>query len=219
VLSDAARNHLSWFARHRERFDLDGVAVFIGAGDAVLAFPDSEADLAAAVALAREYRPQEIGCWSLEPDEALGARLSELGFQDGWQPHWMGIEVTRANAEPEHRVEESTVCNSELPYWSELHEGSEEGVQHLVVRDASTLVGHAVLNLDGNSGGLYDMGVLPSARRRGYARGLTLAALGRARLAGCSGVTLNATHEGELVYREVGFQSLGRGMTWWLFPR
>jgi ribosomal protein S18 acetylase RimI-like enzyme len=76
-----------------------------------------------------------------------------------------------------------------------------------------------VLNVDGDSAGLYDMGVLPRARRRGYGRALTLAALAHARDLGCASVTLNATAEGELLYRSVGFSSLGLGMTWWLFPR
>jgi ribosomal protein S18 acetylase RimI-like enzyme len=61
------------------------------------------------------------------------------------------------------------------------------------------------------------MGVLPRARRRGYGRALTLAALARARQAGCTSVTLNATAEVELLYCSVGFRSFGHGMTWWLF--
>jgi len=81
------------------------------------------------------------------------------------------------------------------------------------------IVGHVVLDVDGDQGGIYDMGVIPAARRRGHGRALTLAALARARDAGCAGVTLNATGEGEPLYRSVGFDSLGRGMTWWLFPR
>ena len=68
-------------------------------------------------------------------------------------------------------------------------------------------------------GGIYDMGVLPDARRRGFGRALTLAALARARTLGCTSVTLNATGAGEPLYRSVGFESLGLGMTWWLFPR
>jgi ribosomal protein S18 acetylase RimI-like enzyme len=53
--------------------------------------------------------------------------------------------------------------------------------------------------------------VLPRAQRRGYGRALTLAALARARDLGCANVTLNATAEGELLYRSVGFRSLGLG--------
>jgi len=219
VLADAARNHLSWFGRHRQRLDLGGLAVFVGRSDAVIAFPDGDADLTGAVRLAREAGLAEVGCWSLEPDGALGSRLSKLGFQDGWQPHWLGIDVTQPPRDPAYQVDEAPVCNRELPYWSELHERTADGVHHLMVREGSRITGHTVLNVEGDSGGIYDMGVLPSARRRGYGRSLTLAALARAHLAGCTSVTLNATHEGELLYRNIGFESLGHGMTWWLFPR
>jgi ribosomal protein S18 acetylase RimI-like enzyme len=184
----------------------------------VLAFPEPDADLDGAVALARDAGLREVGCWALEPDDELGARLTAVGFQDGWQPHWMGIDPRELQAEPAHPVEESSECSRELPYWSELHERAAADVHHLVAREGSTVVGHAVLNVHGDSAGVYDMGVLPRARRRGYGRALTLAALARALDLRCASVTLNATAEGELLYRSVGFRSLGLGMTWWLFP-
>jgi GNAT superfamily N-acetyltransferase len=195
------------------------VTVFVGRGDAVLAFPESGADLAGAVALARAAGAREVGCWALEPDDELGARLTALGFRDGWQPHWMGIDPREAGEEAAYPIEESSECRRELPYWSQAHEHAGGDVHHLVAREGGALVGHTVLNVDGDSAGLYDMGVLPRARRRGYGRALTIAALARARDLGCASVTLNATAEGELLYRSVGFRSLGLGMTWWLFPR
>jgi GNAT superfamily N-acetyltransferase len=194
------------------------VAVFVGRGDAVLAFPERGADLPGAVALARAAGAREVGCWALEPDDEVGARLTALGFQDGWQPHWMGIDPRRVWDEPAHPVEESSECSRELPYWSELHERAGDDVHHLVAREGAALVGHTVLNVDGESAGIYDMGVLPRVRRRGYGRALTVGALALARDLGCARVTLNATAEGELLYRSVGFRSLGLGMTWWLFP-
>ena len=195
------------------------MAVFVGRGHAVLAFPEPGADLDAAAALIRGAGVREAGCWALEPDDELGARLAALGFRDGWQPHWMGIDPREPQAKPAHPVEECSECSRELPYWSEAHERSESGLHHLVARAGEVPVGHTVLNVDGDSAGLYDMGVLPRVRRRGYGRALTLAALARARELGCASVTLNATAEGELLYRSVGFRSLGLGMTWWLFPR
>ena len=83
------------------------------------------------------------------------------------------------------------------------------GVHHLVVREDGRIVGHAVLDVDGDQGGIYDMGVAPHARRRGHARSLTLAALARAQEAGCTGVTLNATGEGEPVYRSAASSRSG----------
>ena len=185
----------------------------------MLAFPRATADLAGAVRLAREAGAREVGCWSLRPDDELGARLLELGFQDGWQPHWMGLDAAGGFDAPRADAEETAQCSPELPYASAWHESVLGGdVHHFVVRDASALVGHAVLNVDGTTGGIYDMGVLPASRRRGHGRALVLAALSRARARHCATVTLNATAEGEPLYRSVGFESLGLGMTWWLFP-
>jgi ribosomal protein S18 acetylase RimI-like enzyme len=219
VLEAAARSHASWFGRGRKTIVLDGVRVFVGPGDAVIAFPAAGADLAAAVRLAHEAGVREIGCWALAPDDALGRRLGELGFQDGWQPHWMGIDPRTPRATPEHEVERTTGCDPELPYASAHHFAVLGGdVHHFLVRADGSVVGHVVLDVDGDTGGIYDMGVVPAARRRGYGRALTLAALEVAGELGCTSVTLNATGEGEPLYHAVGFGSLGLGMTWWLFP-
>ena len=220
MLADAAANHLSWFGRGRERFDLDGITLFIGAGHAVLAFPRRDADLAQAVARAREAGVAEVGCWALEPDGELGDQLRRLGFQDGWQPHWMSVDPRVPRDAPGHPIERSGDCDPELPYASPQHRQMLAGdVQHLVARQGGQIVGHVVLNVHEKTGGIYDMGVLPSARNQGYGLALTLAALETARHMRCATVTLNATGEGQPVYRRAGFESLGHGMTWWLFPR
>jgi hypothetical protein len=216
VLADIERNHRSWFARGRETVELDGVTAYLGATHATLAFPRSDADLESAVRTAVERGVSEIGCWALAPDERLGRRLLGLGFQDGWQPHWMGMEPRRD--EPSgHAVEESAECSTALPYG---HDPAPSDVaRHFVVRDGGSLVGHVVLHVEGDTGGVYDMGVAPGARRRGHGTALTLAAVTAAHELGCASVTLNATGEGEPLYRSIGFASLGHGMTWWRFPR
>ena len=214
------RSHLSWFGRGRERVRLEGVDVFLGSNDATIAFPAPGADLSGAVRLAVARGVREVGCWAFAPDEELGRRLAALGFQDGWAPHWMGMDPRGVFEPPPSPVEESTECADGVPYGGVGHGAvAEGGVYHFVVREDGRIVGHAVLDVDGDQGGIYDMGVAPHARRRGHARSLTLAALARAQEAGCTGVTLNATGEGEPVYRSVGFASLGWGMTWWLFAR
>ena len=220
MLADAVTNHLSWFGRGRERTDLGGVTLFLGGGTAVIAFPEGDAVLQDAVERARRAGVAEISCWAVEPDDDLGERLHALGFQDGWQPHWMGIDPRTRGEPPAHLVERTPDCEPELPYASPQHRHVLGGdVHHLVARQGGMIVGHAVLNVDGETGGVYDMGVLPSARRQGFGLALTLGALDCARDAGCTSVTLNATGEGEPVYRRAGLSSLGLGMTWWLFPR
>jgi ribosomal protein S18 acetylase RimI-like enzyme len=217
---DPLRSHCSWFGRGRDRVELDGVDVFLGPRDATIAFPAPGADLAGAVRLAVERGVREVGCWAYAPDDELGARMRALGFQDGWSPHWMGIDPRTVTAAPDRSVEETVECADGLPYGGAGHGAiAGDGVHHFVVREGEAIVGHAVLDVAGDQGGIYDMGVAPHAQRRGHATALTLAAVARAREEGCTGVTLNATGEGEPVYRSVGFDSLGWGMTWWLFPQ
>jgi ribosomal protein S18 acetylase RimI-like enzyme len=60
------------------------------------------------------------------------------------------------------------------------------------------------------------MGVAERERRRGIGRALTSSALQLASSQGCAAATLNATPEGELLYRELGFRSVGAAQTWWL---
>jgi ribosomal protein S18 acetylase RimI-like enzyme len=217
VLRDVERNHRSWFARGCETVELDGVTAFLGARHATLAFPRPDADLDTAVRMAVEGSVREVGCWALAPDERLGRRLRGLGFQDGWQPHWMGIVPAQRIEIPGHAVEESDECSSALPYG---HDPPPSDVaRHFVARDGEALVGHVVLHVEDDTGGVYDMGVAPDARRRGRGTALTLAVVTAAHELGCASLTLNATGEGERLYRSVGFASLGHGMTWWLFPR
>lgn len=71
------------------RVEVDGVTLYVGTRDAVLAFPSLGTGLATAVDVAQESGVREIACWPLQPDDALGEQLTGLGFQDGWQPHWM----------------------------------------------------------------------------------------------------------------------------------
>ena len=218
MLADVERNHRSWLARGRETIELDGVTLFLGGRHATLAFPRPDADLGTAVRTAVEHGVREVGCWSLAPDERLGRRLLALGFQDGWQPHWMGTEPSRVRASaPPHAVEASERCSPTLPYGHV--EAPADVARHLVVGDADVPAGHVVLHVEGETAGVYDMGVAANARRRGFGTALTLAALTAADDLGCASVTLNATAEGELLYPRVGFRSLGLGMTWWLFPR
>jgi GNAT superfamily N-acetyltransferase len=83
-------------------------------------------------------------------------------------------------------------------------------------------VGHAVVSVTAGrlgAAGLYDVGVERGERRRGIGRAVTLAALDVARSLGCGVATLNATPEGEALYRAMGFRSVGVAQTWWLHLR
>jgi GNAT superfamily N-acetyltransferase len=79
------------------------------------------------------------------------------------------------------------------------------------------LVGHSTLCITtGPLGvaGLYDVGVIPAARNQGVGKAVTLAACSYASSLDCRHVLLNAT--GERMYEQLGFKTIGHGMTWWL---
>src|SRR6201995_3533345 len=42
-----------------------------------------------------QHPPKGAGCWSLDPASPvdLGVRLLARGFQPGWKPRWMGLDL------------------------------------------------------------------------------------------------------------------------------
>lgn len=64
--------------------------------------------------------------------------------------------------------------------------------------------------------GIYSMGVAPAAQRRGIGRALIRAAADLGRQRGAPALGLNATPDGERLYRRLGFAVVGDGQTWHL---
>ena len=159
------------------------------------------------------------GVWSLRRDDALGVRLVARGFDWGWRPHWMGIELREEPAAPEsfEIVPAGPPFAKTLPY---REKGPlPDGGVHLGVRLREKLVGQViVLPGDDRVAGIYSMGVVPKVQGRGIGIALTQAALRAAWDHGCEATVLNATPDGERVYSRAGFRSLGWGQTWWRSP-
>ena len=226
----AAANHRAFFRRYAklhgggvERFA--GLDLILAARDATLAFPSVRSHLGRrldeVIGRARSLGIQRMSCWALDEDRVLGALLLARGFEWGWQPHWMGRRLARIAApEIDYEVVRfkpgPALPQRGLPY-AERHSDPRQ-VHHLAVREDGVTVGHAIVNPWRGVAGLYAMGVAETHQRRGIGRALTLAACRVARDLGCTYAVLNATYEGELLYRTVGFVSLGKGQTWWRHP-
>jgi GNAT superfamily N-acetyltransferase len=240
----AAANQTEWMARtaeaaggivRRER----GVAWMSSTAGATIAFPELprerlEGLLPQFLSAARRGGAREASCWSLLPTEPeeLGEQLLAAGFREGWQAHWMAVEIeSRAGAAPLDGVEvglaQATWKATDLPWDGEgiatlrsrLAAVQPRRVWHLGAWRSGRPVGHAVVNVStGRLGvaGIYDMGVAEGERRRGIGTELTAAALQLGSSQGCVAATLNATPEGELLYRDLGFRSVGVAQTWWL---
>jgi GNAT superfamily N-acetyltransferase len=141
----------------------------------------------------------------------------------GWQPHWMALEIDALpldDADP--RVQLVTAVPEYDGFGRALLALTRKRPRrfwHAVARVDGAYAGHASAHTVGGrlaGAGVYDVDVLPAYRRRGLGRALTLAVCRGAAAAGAPVVTLNATGEGELLYRALGFRSLGLGQTWWI---
>jgi GNAT superfamily N-acetyltransferase len=183
----------------------DGIDLIVNGREGAIAFPArrNRAAVAWAIERAAALRLRRLSCWSLDEDKALGTLLIARGFEWGWQPWWMSLELARLPAEePRH----TTIHDR----WKGFHV--------FTVRDEQRVIGGVSVNPWRGIAGIYDMGVRPEHRRQGIGRALTLAACGLARELGCTHAGLNATPEGELLYSTVGFERLGEGRTWWRHP-
>jgi ribosomal protein S18 acetylase RimI-like enzyme len=221
LIRAAASNHRSWFrrlARARgggvER--AGGLDLIVDGREATLAFPRSRR-VEAAVARIRELGVRQASCWSEAPDRDLGTRLVARGFGWGWQPHWMALDLAGLpEPDPRHAVAVGYVAIPEsVPYGGDP---DAPPAVHVSVTVDGAVAGHAAMNPWRGVAGIYSMGVDPAHRRKDIGRALTIAACRIAAGQGCTHATLNATGEGELLYRAVGFESVGWGQTWWYAP-
>ncbi|MGI8868016.1 MAG: GNAT family N-acetyltransferase [Mycobacteriales bacterium] len=217
--SAGAANHQSFFAteaaqagglvHHRN----GGTITCVAGGEAQVAFAEvSEADASAfaddALAVVRRHLPlNQLGWWSLNEcaPTVLGPRLLARGFDWGWRPNWMALDVaTLVEDIPPPKGLVITPVDGHLEATLDGHRlGS---------------VAHHVCDFDGQLvGGVYATEVDAAARRQGIGTALTVASCRRLRELGCEHVLLNATAMGVPVYLRAGFTLLGEaGQTWWM---
>lgn len=231
LIRAARENHCAWFGND---FRVEnGVRWKAG----LIAFPEmperiASAQLDAIVAFHREREPQTVACWSLVPTRPrdLGARLVARGFEWGWRPHWMALDLHRVRADfplpkgLEIRVEnDADWAVDDLPYYTRGQATLAAAEPRRQWRFGAWLegriVGQSCLQVTtGRLGvaGLYNVGVVPAARHRGIGRAVSLAACQFARALGCHHALLNAATS---IYERLGFVSLGWGHTWFLHTK
>jgi len=246
----AARNHTELFCRNAiarggEVRVLDRlVYTYEGKGhQSMIAFPALDTDQADGQLdeMMEWYaaRPHKgLGCWSLAPAQPvdLGERLKKRGFQDGWRPCWMGLEISPAplapipappplpahihiitdNKLPLHKVKGLPYTGRDGAIAYEMLYHHPEQAQQLVAMEKGQVVGHCAVFFSAGTAGIYNVAVLPSSRGRGIGKALVSAACKAGREQGLQYAVLNAT--GRKMYEQLGFKWLGDGYTWWKFP-
>jgi ribosomal protein S18 acetylase RimI-like enzyme len=224
LLRSAAHNHRSWFRRHARHMHgsierIGGAELMIERRNGTVPFTGTASDVDAVVAHIRKARLRQVSWWSLRPDNRLGASLVARGFGWGWEPHWMARAL---DSLPDGPPVEVTAAAARGPYSDDLPyapRGTDPpATLSLGIQADGRTVGRVAVNTWRGIAGIYSMGVSEAYRRRGFGAALTIAACRVAAAQGCTHAVLNATEEGEALYRAIGFRSLGWGQTWWWFP-
>lgn len=92
------------------------------------------------------------------------------------------------------------------------------GVTLVVAEQNSRAVGTGLIYESGEIAGVHMVGVLPAARRRGVARKIMTHLLHQARSRGLRHAALQASPMGEGLYRELGFEPLGKILNFTRYP-
>jgi GNAT superfamily N-acetyltransferase len=224
LLRAAAQNHRAWFRRHARHANgsierVGGADLITDGRNGTVPFSGGVSDVDAVVTRIRSSRLRQVSWWSLHPDHRLGASLVGRGFGWGWEPHWMARALTELPNGPRADVSAGAATGpyaDGLPY---APRGTDPPPTFsLGVRADRRTVGRVSVNPWRGIAGIYSMGVAESYRRRGLGAALTIAACRVAAERGCTHAVLNATEQGEHLYRATGFRSLGWGQTWWWSP-
>ncbi len=241
-ITACALNHISFFAatseaHHGKSFTTKGCDWYGSTDEVVIPFPNWTSEYAASaldevLEYCLEVRPAKTSCWSLIPYEPadLGLMLMARGFEWGWQPHWMVLDMK--DLETFQSVQNLVITvdttgipgAAELPYYKRENAGYQHHILNRQPVDTWRLIGsidgqvvaHATVHLSSGElgvAGIYSVGVVETARRQGIGQAITLAAALHGKAQGCRYAVLNAANP---FYLKFGFRSLGYGQTWWI---
>lgn len=178
----------------------------------------TEAGLLPALAEAERRGAAVVGIWLNAA--VKGKVLADYRFEPGWQPWWMTLPLDL------ERIMDSASSDSSDDRVSINNPVGEV----CVLEPRQAWLGTA--RVDGewagqsyvfmppherkkNLAGIFDMNVAAEHRRTGLGTQLLNKLSETAFEAGAEHLLLNATPEGERLYKNYGFQLIGRGQTWW----
>lgn len=205
------------------------------AGGSILfpALSDGTAKLNEMMGFYHIHPVRSLECWSLDPPETahLDVMLLARGFQPGWRPCWMALDLHIMNTgyvspeglhiAPDNETPLATIAD--LPYAGYdshgsggLEHESPEQIQRFTATLNGSIVAQTLLLFGGGVAGIYNVGVVPEARGQGIGKAIVRAACLYAREKGYHYATLNANHMGRPIYEQLGFKWINDGLTWWI---
>lgn len=176
---------------------------------------------------------RNLGVWSLSPAETtdLDVMLLARGFQLGWQPCWMALDIATMRSDfvtPNDlliKPDNETLLHSitALPYSGKdscgntnLQNSNPDQLQRFVALWRGKVVAQVLVVFGGGVAGIYNVGVVPEARGKGIGKAIVSAACLHAFEKGYHYATLNANHMGRPLYEQLGFKWINDGLTWWI---
>jgi GNAT superfamily N-acetyltransferase len=155
-----------------------------------------------------------FAAWVHESDEAMRGDLERRGYTLDMTTLAMGmalddIRVPRPGIDLGPADWSEYLRTEALP--ADFLAAADHAVLHLLVaREQGEVVAAALAYDFGGDCGIYNVGTVERARRRGLGTAVTAAQLYDARARGCRTATLQSTRMAERVYAAVGFRDLGR---------
>ena len=152
--------------------------------------------------------------WVHETDRSTATSLERRGYRLAESTRAMGMELDSIRP-PRGTIELGPPDWEEYLRIAELPPGLLTGIDpsafHVVIGrlDGQSVAAGIALDLDGDCG-IYNIGTVEHARRRGMGTAVTAALLHDARDRGCETASLQSTPMAEGVYAAVGFRDLGR---------
>lgn len=206
----------------RPWFSLFNAVIYDGSGALRDALPE----------LPRLYGQAGIGGWSVwvpPNDEESAGLLEAQGYREEGSPLVMGAQLASLDLEPRQALDlephatwtDIARCNDAahevLPEWSMsavFEEMEDAATRRYAVRVDGQIAGGLLARRHQGDCYFWFVATIPAAQRQGLGAELMRHALREAAGAGCLTASLESTRAGERLYRQLGFQALGRCARW-----